>query len=404
MYRRFHCPCTDRAPGTFLALVTAHHRNEDEGLAVEQFNTSEDSAPPLISDPVEAATAAGLRYFTDARPGIRRDRDGDGFAYVSTHGDGISDQKTLERISSLGIPPAWTEIWICPSPRGHIQATGRDAKRRKQYRYHPHWREVRDETKYTRLLAFGEALSMIRERTDGDLALHALSREKVLATVVELLDATAIRVGNEEYARENESFGLTTLRTDHVDIQGSMIRFHFRGKSGKEHEVDVRDKRLARAVKRCEEIPGHELFQYVNGEGERETIDSADVNDYLRHITGQNFTAKDFRTWHGTTTAASHLHALGTCESATQAKQNVVEAVKRAADHLGNTAAICRKSYEHPGIIEAYMNASLVPVWDLAIEQYDTERHPGLRPEEVATLAVLETTVEEMGEGNRAAS
>jgi len=254
---------------------------------------------PLMADSIEAAQSAGLLYYTDARPGIHRKRAGKHFSYLAVDGTIIRDRKDLARIKSLGIPPAWTNVWICPSLRGHIQATGRDAKGRKQYRYHARWRKTRDETKYNRMIAFGEALPLIRERTDRDLALPCLSQDKVVATVVQLLEATSIRVGNKEYARENRSYGLTTLRTRHVAIDGSTLHFHFRGKSGKDHVVDVHDRRLARAVSRCGDIPGYELFQYLDENGERVRIDSGDVNDYLRRITGDNFTAKDFRTWHG---------------------------------------------------------------------------------------------------------
>jgi len=364
----------------------------------------EEHDSPLITDPVEAAQSAGLRYYTDARPGIQRKRDGKYFSYINTDGSIIRDAKVLTRVKKLGILPAWTDVWICPSPKGHIQATGRDAKGRKQYRYHEHWREVRDETKYTRMLAFGEALPMIRERTDVDLAQRNITRERVLATVVQLLDKTAIRIGNEEYARDNNSFGLTTLRQDHVDVDGSRVHFHFRGKSGKEHQVDVKSTRLARAVRRLEDLPGYELFQYVDPESELQPIDSADVNDYLRLITGQNFTAKDFRTWHGTVTAAGALYESGTAETETEAKKHVTAAITLAAQHLGNTPAICRKSYVHPGIIEAYSEGLLSPTWERVLKQEEVREHPGLHPGEVATLAVLQEQLDQSAAERRAAS
>jgi DNA topoisomerase-1 len=349
---------------------------------------------PIIADPVEAAHAAGLRYFTDARPGIRRKHAGKHFSYIAPNGDRIHDKETLARVRSLAIPPAWTDVWICPSPKGHIQATGRDAKGRKQYRYHPRWREVRDETKYTRMIAFAEMLPIIREATDRELSLRNLSREKVLATVVRLLDATAIRVGNEEYARANQSFGLTTLRTNHVDVQGSEIHFHFRGKSGKEHVVDVRDRRLARAMQRLHDLPGQEVFQYIGDDGELQSVDSGDVNDYLRQVTGENVTAKDFRTWHGTVGAAEALYRAGAYASEREAKHNVVLAVEQAADLLGNTPSICRKSYVHPAVIDAYMDGSLLPTFEQVYSQAASNSIPGLHPEEVATLAVLQQELE----------
>lgn len=355
----------------------------------------EEQESPLITDPVEAAQSAGLRYYTDARPGIQRKRAGEHFSYINTDGSIIRDAKVLDRVKKLGIPPAWSHVWICPSPKGHIQATGRDAKGRKQYRYHEHWREVRDETKYTRMLAFGEALPLIRERTDVDLAQRNITRERVLATVVQLLDKTAIRIGNEEYARDNNSFGLTTLRQDHVDVEGSKVHFHFRGKSGKEHRVDVKSTLLAHAVRRLEDLPGHELFQYVDPEGELQPIDSADVNDYLRLITGQNFTAKDFRTWHGTVTAAGALYKSGVAETETEAKKHVTAAIILTAQHLGNTPAICRKSYIHPGIIEAYSEGLLSPIWERVLKQEGVREHPGLFPDEVAALAVLQEQLDQ---------
>lgn len=349
---------------------------------------------PIIADPVEAAHAAGLRYFTDARPGIRRKRAGKNFSYVAPNGERVTDTATLARIKSLAIPPAWTDVWICPASNGHIQATGRDARGRKQYRYHPHWREVRDETKYTRMIAFAETLPIIRDTADRELSMHTLSREKVLATVVQLLDATAIRVGNEEYARDNKSFGLTTLRVRHVDVEGAQIHFHFRGKSGKLHVVDVHDRRLARAMLRLQDLPGQEVFQYMNGDGALHSVDSGDVNDYLRQITGENFTAKDFRTWHGTVRAAEALYAAGPSSSETEGKHHVVTAIEAAASHLGNTPSICRKSYVHPAVIDAYMDGSLIPTFDQVYEQVADNPLPGLHPEEVATLAVLQQELE----------
>jgi DNA topoisomerase-1 len=343
-----------------------------------------------IAAPVEAAKAAGLRYVSDATPGIQRKRAGKYFSYVGRDGKTIHDEKQLKRIRSLGIPPAWTNVWICPNPRGHIQATGRDAKGRKQYRYHPEWRTIRDETKYDRMIAFGKALPLIRERVEHDLKLQGLPREKVLATVVRLLDTTSIRIGNEEYARENGSFGLTTMRDNHVEVEGTTVEFHFRGKSGKEHTIDVKDRQLARIIKRCQALPGHELFQYYDEHQQLHTIESDNVNTYLQQITGQEFTAKDFRTWAGTVTATCALEDIGEYETQTQAKKNVVRAIEAASKHLGNTPAICRKSYVHPEIIDAYLNGSLLKALQHNDEQGVIEALHGLHPEEITVLAFLE--------------
>jgi DNA topoisomerase-1 len=348
-----------------------------------------------IVDPVEAAKAAGLRYVNDAMPGIRRKRAGKNFSYIGSDGRPIRDPDQLRRIKSLAIPPAWTNVWICTNPHGHILATGRDAKGRKQYRYHPDWRAVRDETKYNRLIAFGEALPAIRERVDKDLALPGLPREKVLATVVRLLDTTMIRVGNEEYARENNSFGLTTLQSQHVDVSGAKIKFHFHGKSGKEHSIDVRDRQLAKIVKRCQDIPGHELFQYVDEEGQHRTIDSGDVNEYLREISGQDFTAKDFRTWGGTIFTVRTLRELGEFETETQAKKNVVQAIKSAAEYLGNTPTICRKCYVHPAVLDAYLNRSLLPTLEQLAEKSKVEASHGLHHDEAQALVFLRSLLEQ---------
>ena len=352
-----------------------------------------------IDNPVQVAKAAGLRYVSDTSAGIRRKRVGKNFSYIALDGKPIHDQEELRRIRSLGIPPAWTNVWICPESNGHIQATGRDAKGRKQYRYHPRWREVRDETKYNRMIEFAEALPTIRSRVAHDLKLSGLPHEKVLAAVVWLLDTTAIRVGNEEYARENKSFGLTTLRNRHVAITGSKIHFHFRGKSGKEHSVTVQNRQLARIVKRCQDLPGHELFQYLDDDGNRYTVESADVNDYLREISGHDFTAKDFRTWAGTVFATNALRELGTFQTQTEAKKNVGQAIEVAATHLGNTKTICRKCYVHPGVVDAYLEGSLLTKLDEqekqdnpATRNTDTE---GLRPEEVSVLEFLKESLEQ---------
>ncbi len=343
--------------------------------------------PEPVADPLEAARAAGLRYVSDAAPGIRRKRAGKGFSYVGLDGKPLRDPGELRRIKSLAIPPAWTDVWVCPSPRGHLQATGRDARGRKQYRYHPRWREARDETKYERMIAFGEALPRIREWVERDLALPDLPREKVLATVVRLLDTTLIRVGNEEYARQNGSFGLTTLRNRHVDVSGSTLRFHFRGKSGKEYRVDVKDRRLARILQRCQDLPGQDLFQYVDDNGELQAVESDDVNAYLREISGQDFTAKDFRTWAGTVLAACALEGLEAFESETEARHNVVQAIDSVAEQLGNTRAVCRKCYVHPAVIDAYLDRSLTGALKRRVQEESVSR---LGSEEAGVLALLQ--------------
>jgi DNA topoisomerase I len=341
-------------------------------------------------DPVEAACAASLHYVLDAMPGIRRKRAGKGFSYAGPDGNPIHHPSELKRIRALAIPPAWTDVWICPHPNGHIQATGRDAKGRKQYRYHPRWREVRDENKYGRMLAFGRVLPRIRRRVRRDLSLPGLPRQKVLAAVVRLLETTLIRVGNEEYARSNRSFGLTTMRDRHVNINGSKISFQFNGKSRKVHSIDLNDKRLARVVKRSRDLPGYPLFQYLDEDGNRQSIDSADVNEYLRSISGEEFTAKDFRTWAGTVLAAYALHELEAFDSDAQAKKNVVRAIENVAERLGNTAAICRKCYVHPEIIDAYLDGSLVETLKARAERELASSLRGLRAEEAAVLALLQ--------------
>jgi DNA topoisomerase-1 len=312
-------------------------------------------------DPLESARVAGLRYVNDeTTPGIRRIGSKQRVRYVLPNGRTLADQNEIQRIKSLGIPPAWTDVWICPIANGHLQATGRDARGRKQYRYHPRWREVRDEVKYGRLIAFADALPMIRHRTDADLRRPGLPREKVLAAVVQLLEKTLIRVGNEEYARHNGSVGLTTMKDGHAKINGGKVRFAFRGKSGIEHAIDLDDRRLARIVKACRDLPGYELFQYLDDDGGTQTIDSADVNAYLREISGQDFTAKDFRTWAGTVLAAQALAEVERFSSNTEAKRNVVKAIESVAKRLGNTRAVCRKCYIHPAILDAYMDGATI--------------------------------------------
>jgi DNA topoisomerase-1 len=313
-------------------------------------------------EPAHSAAAAGLRHVSDAAPGISRRRAGRGFTYTGPDGRTVRDRATLARIRALAIPPAWTEVWIAADPKGHIQATGRDARRRKQYRYHPSWHEVRHETKFGRMLAFSAALPKIRRALAADLSLPGLPRRKVLATVVRLLECTKIRVGNDEYARANRSYGLTTFRDRHVAVNGSTLHFEFRGKSGKPHTVDVADRRLARIVARCQAIPGEELFQYLDEDGARQTIDSGDVNDYIREIAGEEFTAKDFRTWAGTVLASEALLALGVPSSEREAKANILAAIDKVAGQLNNTRAVCRKYYVHPEVLAAYGEGVLAEV------------------------------------------
>jgi len=340
---------------------------------------------------IESAEAAGLRYVTDAAPGIRRKRHGRGFAYVGVDGVVIRDKAELQRIRKLVIPPRWNEVWICPNPSGHLQVTARDARGRKQYRYHPRYRAVRDETKFGRMVAFSEILPRIRERVERDIALPELSRDKVLATVVWLLERTLIRVGNDEYARDNGSFGLTTLRRRHVTVSGAKLRFEFRGKSGIAHSVAVTDRRIARIVQRCQEVPGQELFQYLDDAGRRQSVDAGDINDYLRRITGRQVTAKDFRTWAGTTLAAIALRRFGPFNSEKKAKANVVSAIDEISKRLGNTRAVCRKYYVHPAIIEAYMEGITIPPTPGGdARQLRTGNGPAaLRRDEIAVIELL---------------
>jgi len=337
-------------------------------------------------EPEEVAEAAGLRYISDTAPGIRRRRAGKGFFYISPTGERVVNTRTVERIRRLAIPPAWTEVWISPLASGHIQATGRDARGRKQYLYHPEWRRVRDESKYQRMLLFGECLPRLRRRIDDDMGDRGISRRRVLATVVRLLDGTAIRVGNSQYARENESFGLTTLRSDHVDVEGTELRLHFTGKGGKQIALRLRDRRVAAMVKRLQELPGQELFHYLNAEGTVCSVDSADVNEYLHEATGQSFTAKDFRTWTASVLAAEELADIGPASSRSQIKRNINQACQVAARQLGNTRTICRNSYVHPDIFEAYSEGWLTGVWDEALK---TEPPECLSTQEFALLVVL---------------
>jgi DNA topoisomerase I len=343
----------------------------------------------VILDSIEAAEEAGLRYVSDDQSGYTRKAKGDGFEYFDTEGKPIRDEQRLLRIRRLAIPPAYTDVWICPSPNGHIQATGRDARHRKQYRYHERWREVRDENKYEKVALFGQALPKIRKRVETDLALPGLPRNKVLATIVQLLQRTFIRIGNEEYARENKSFGLTTMKNHHVDVKGSKLRFRFRGKSGKKHEVDIQDRHIAKIVSKIQDLPGQDLFQYVDDDGEVRDVTSDDVNNYLKEITGEDFTAKDFRTWAGTVLAAMALNAVGAFETKKQAKANIKDAIGAVAKVLGNTPAICRKCYIHPAVLETYLDGQTVEGLKQKTDQVLEDETIGLRDSEKAILKFL---------------
>ena len=337
----------------------------------------------LPADPYESAKLAGLRHVSDGTPGIVRKPKGNGFAYIGPDGRPVRDKATLERIRSLVIPPAWRDVWICPLTHGHLQAVGRDARGRKQYRYHPLYRAVRDATKYSRMIAFGTALPAIRHRVQKHLALDGLPRDKVLATVVRLLDRTSMRVGNDEYVRENGSFGLTTLRNKHVKIEGRTLRFHFKGKSGIVHDIELTDRKLARILHDCQSIPGQELFSYIDEDGSVCRLHSEDVNEYLREITGEDFTARDFRTWHGTAQAALALEHMGACDGETQTKKNIVAAIRTVAERLGNRPATCRKYYIHPAVLDAYSEGTLLDVLATACDD------KALRREEMAVMKLV---------------
>ena len=340
-------------------------------------------------DTRDALKQARLRYVSDQMPGITRRKRGAGFSYHDPDGKLIDDPDERERIATLAIPPAWTDVWISPWPNGHLQATGLDDRGRKQYRYHDRWREVRDENKFQHILAFAADLPAIRERVDADLGQPGLPREKVLAAVVRLLEITLIRVGNAEYAKENDSYGLTTLRKKHVDLDGREIRFRFTGKAGKEWDLAVTDRRIAKIVKQCSDLPGYELFKWVDDEGERHDVTSDDVNAYLKEISGADYTAKDFRTWAGTVLAAIALDAYEAFDTEAQAKHNVVTAIEEIARELGNTPAICRKCYVHPEILDAYLDGELTGVLRREIEESVRDEFPQLSTEEVLVLTLL---------------
>ena len=341
----------------------------------------------IVTDPVEAAEEAGLRYVSDEQPGYTRRRRGQSFQYFDTDGKLIQDEARLLRIGRLAIPPAYHDVWICPLPNGHIQATGRDDRGRKQYRYHERWRAIRDENKYDRILTFASALPKIRRRVQADLKLSELKREKVLAAVLQLLERTFIRVGNEEYARQNKSFGLTTMKDRHVKVRGKKLQFRFRGKGGKEHEIDFMDRRLAKIVRKLQDLPGQDLFQYFDEEGKLCNVTSQDANDYLREITGEDFTAKDFRTWAGTVLTAMALNAQEKFGTKKEAKSNLKNAISAAAKLLRNTPTICRKCYVHPAIVESYLNGNLIEGLQTKLDE--AEEIPDFSDDERAVLNFL---------------
>ena len=345
----------------------------------------------LNLEPEKSAEVAGLRYVTADTLVIERKKVGRGFSYLDAKGERISDEAELERLKSLVIPPALTDVFICHLPNGHLQATGKDAKKRKQYFYHPEWRKVRSQHKFNRMLLFGAHLPLIRATTDKHLRKRGLPREKVLATVVQLLENTLIRIGNSQYAQKNRSYGLTTLRDRHVETKGAKVKFEFRGKSGVDHEIELKDRRLANVIKQCQEIPGYEIFKYYDKSGERQFVDSADVNDYLQQITEQDFTAKDFRTWYGTLLAAIALDNIGDFESEKQAKKNITQAIKNVASQLGNRPATCRKYYVHPAIIEAYKDGSLLPLMENTPAKESASDK--LTPEEEVVLEIIQQEV-----------
>ena len=353
-----------------------------------------DALPPGVVDAKEAAAEAGLRYVSDEQPGITRRPSGNGFAYRMPDGSPVRDKARLERIRSLAVPPAYRYVWICPHANGHIQATGRDDKGRKQYRYHPRWREVRDAAKFEHMMEFAAALPGIRARVDADMKKSGMPREKVLATIVHLLETTLIRVGNDDYVRQNGSFGLTTLRNRHVAVDGSELRFSFKGKSGKSWRLGVKDRRVARIVRQCQELPGQELFQYVDADGQPRDVTSDDVNEYLREIAGAEVTAKDFRTWAGTVLAALALQECERFSTQAVAKRNIRAAIEAVSARLGNTPTICRKCYVHPEILDCYLDEALI----LEIEaEAEAESDSGtLRPDEAAVLALLRQRLKRM--------
>jgi DNA topoisomerase-1 len=343
---------------------------------------------PLALDPVESAELAGLRYVHDSDPGIHRHKRGRGFMYRGPKGRPVLDARTLDRIRHLAIPPAYTGVWICIDPCGHLQATGLDARTRKQYRYHPRYREVRDQTKFGKMLAFSAVLPRIRKQVDRDLSLSGLPRERVLAATVRLLESTHIRIGNEEYARINHHFGLTTLHSQHVAVKGATLRFHFVGKHGKQYNCHVTDRRLVSIIHRCQELPGQHLFKYVDDDGELRSIESTDVNAYIHGMSGQPFTAKDFRTWAGTILAADTLRQMDVPSTKRGITSAIVQAINQVADQLNNTPAVCRKYYIHPAVLDAFAAGTLRH--QLRAARGPKPEGTGLDPFEVEVMNLLQ--------------
>lgn len=372
-----------------MSSQRSHNHKKNQKLALLQL-------PEVITDPVETAKTAGLRYVTDHTPGLSRKTVGKKSIYYDNGGKRIRDAKILDRIKALVIPPAWQKVWICSQENGHIQVTGLDERGRKQYRYHERWREVRDENKYVHMMAFGKALSKIRKATQKDLAQSQLSREKVLAAIVQLLEKTLIRVGNEEYAKTNQSYGLTTMCNRHVKVTGSRVKFKFRGKSGVYHEIDLQDNKLARVIQRLQDLPGQEIFQYLDEKNQVQSINSSDVNDYLKKITREDFTAKDFRTWAGTILVSLALKEIGQFETQAEAKKNIVKAIDQVAKRLGNTRSICRKCYIHPAVIESYQDGSMLNTLQQKTEQTLTTSLKGLEKEEVIVMTLLQQRLKKM--------
>jgi DNA topoisomerase-1 len=356
----------------------------------------EESPPEKTAEVAAIIAEEGLRYVSDAKPGYSRKRTGTSFSYYDQSGKRITSRDVIRRIKSIGIPPAYEPVWICPTANGHIQATGYDARGRKQYRYHDKWRELRDQNKYEHIMQFAAALPTLRERVAADMKRAGLPREKVLATVVSLLEKTLIRVGNAEYANTNKSYGLTTMRRKHVAIKGSTLRFEFTGKSGKHWSLAVEDRRIASVVRHCADIPGHELFKYLDDEGQPRTIDSGDVNAYIKEITQQDFTAKDFRTWSGTVLAALALTEFKKYDTQAEAKRNVVTAIERVARQLGNTPAICRKCYVHPEIMNAYMAGELIKMIEDKIAEKFKRQYARLNEDEIIVLAFLKKRLKQV--------
>jgi DNA topoisomerase I len=346
--------------------------------------------PPAVADAMAAAQEAGLRYVSDEDPGLRREARKKSFRYFDAQGKLVKDPAVIDRVNRLAIPPAWTGVWICPSANGHIQATGRDVRGRKQYRYHPDWRATRDATKFERMIAFGNALPKIRQRVARDLRTPGLGRKKVIAAMIRLLEETHIRVGNEEYVRQNNSFGLTTLRDRHVQIRGEKMKFHFVGKSGKAHDIELHDARLAKIVRKAQEVPGQILFQYIDNDGMRQKVSSEDVNAYLREVAGEEFSAKDFRTWAGTVLAALALRELvKAAEDVKPTKKNLRAAIERVAEKLGNTPSVCRKCYVHPAIMDGYLGGETIALLQPKLAGASARAGWRLGMEEMAVLSFL---------------